>query len=509
MTTATPTLNLRVHARARNEWPSRTWTAAHTALAVGALTLLGLGLRLAIFRGIWLDEAISIHQAQLPFGQMLHELRFTDRLPPLHDAVLWLVVHTFGDGALAVRAPSIAAGVLLVPALFAAGRELYDRRTGLTAALLGAVAPALVWYSQEARPYAFFLLFATLAIWAQVRVLRTSGFLAWTGYTLATAALLWSHYFGILVVAVQQIVFAAAAWQRSRHGQPVRRLLIGCVLTSLALVAALAPLVPMMRDQFAGNQANGLGFQAPSRSDATVTATGGSHPSIYSLLANFVWGVWGYHSNAVMTRLAALWPFGMLVTLLVLGRGRSRRTLYLAALALAPPLMLLVVGLVKPDLFELRYFIASVPVSLLLIARAVSSWPRTPRAHAAAALAVAATLLVGLGDQQLDASNPRLFDFSGALHAVKSEARPGDKVVYAPAYLRDVVGYYAPRVNAKPLGNRPPLPTKHSRTIVLGSFLNQPGPARHVGAAVGFLRYGHRQVAAFSDPGIKVWVFAR
>jgi hypothetical protein len=139
----------------------------------------------------------------------------------------------------------------------------------------------------------------------------------------------------------------------------------------------------------------------------------------------------------------------------------------------------------------------------------VSSWPRTPTAHAAAAALVAVTLLAGLGDQQLDASNPRLFDFSGALTAVKDEARPGDKVVYAPAYLRDVVGYYAPGIDARPLGSKPPLPTRHRRTIVLGSFLNQPGPARKVGAAVGLLKYNHRVVKTIADPGIKVWVFGR
>jgi Dolichyl-phosphate-mannose-protein mannosyltransferase len=507
VSTATPAFDLRPAGLGRAL--DRRWTGAHTVIAVVTLTLLGLGLRLAIFRGIWLDEAISIHQAQLPFGQMLHELRFTDRLPPLHDAVLWVVVHTVGSGQLAVRAPSIVAGVLLIPALFGAGRELYDRRTGLTAALFGALAPALIWYSQEARPYAFFLLFATLAVWAQARVLKRATTVAWAGYTAATAALLWSHYFGILVVGVQQLAFAGVAWQRSRHGRPVRGLLIGCVVTSVVLVAVLLPLVPMMRDQFAGNQASGLGFQAPSRSDAVTPATGGSHPSVYSLLANFVWGVWGYHSNTVMTRLAALWPFGMLITLLVLGRGQSRRTLYLGALALVPPLLLFGVGLVKPDLFELRYFIASVPVLLLLIARAVSSWPRTPTAHAGAAALVAVTLVAGLGDQQLDASNPRLFDFSGALTAVKDEARPGDKVVYAPSYLRDVVGYYAPGIDARPLGSKPPLPTHGRRTIVLGSFLNQPGPARKVGAAVGLLKYKHRVVKTIVDPGIKVWVFGR
>ena len=50
------------------------------------------------------------------------------------------------------------AGTLLIPLLYALGRDLWDRRTGLVAALLGTVAPFLIWYSQEARMYGLFLL---------------------------------------------------------------------------------------------------------------------------------------------------------------------------------------------------------------------------------------------------------------------------------------------------------------------------------------------------------------
>jgi hypothetical protein len=199
----------------------------------------------------------------------------------------------------------------------------------------------------------------------------------------------------------------------------------------------------------------------------------------------------------------------MLTTLLVLGRGRPGRSVYIATLALVPPLLLFLVGLVKPDLFELRYFIASVPLLLLLMARALAHWPRSSATRIGAVALVTATLLAGLGDQQLNASNPRLFDFSGALRHVDHIARPGDAFVYYPAYLRDVVGYYAPHVRARPLGAQPPQPSGGRRVIVLGSFLDEPGPARKVGAAVGQLRYHNRVVRQIKEPGIKVWVFGR
>ena len=136
--------------------------------ALVALTLVALGLRLLIARGLWLDEATTWYQAKLPtLGAMLDDIRTSDVHPPLHHILTWLSVRVAGDGEYALRIPSLAAGVLLVPALYGLGRELWDRRTGLIAAALATCAPILVWYSQEARMYALLLLFGVLAAWAQ------------------------------------------------------------------------------------------------------------------------------------------------------------------------------------------------------------------------------------------------------------------------------------------------------------------------------------------------------
>jgi hypothetical protein len=253
-----------------------------------------------------------------------------------------------------------------------------------------------------------------------------------------------------------------------------------------------------------------MGFQdAPARAATTVGVSGGQAPTVYAFLANFVWALWGYHSDATMTKIAALWPLAMLLVLTLLGRGRSRQTLYLLALALVPALLLFVVGFAKRDLFELRYFIASVPLLLLLCARALTSWPRGRLAHLVVGGAVVATLVAGFADQQFNASNPRLFDFSSTLKKVDSLAKPGDTLVYEPSYLYDVVQYYSPHVRSQRLGAGLPAPRRGHRVIVVGSFLDQPGPARMTGAAVGKLRYGHRHklVAHIEDPGIQAWVF--
>ena len=52
--------------------------------------------------------------------------------------------------------------------------------------------------------YAFVTLFGLLALLTQLRAIRNPSMGNWASYILATAALLWSHYFGLLLIVVQQ-----------------------------------------------------------------------------------------------------------------------------------------------------------------------------------------------------------------------------------------------------------------------------------------------------------------
>jgi hypothetical protein len=76
-----------------------------TALILVAMMVLAIGLRLLASRSLWLDEATSWYETQLPFHRMLEVLRDTDVHPPGYFAVLWATVRGFGDGELALRLP--------------------------------------------------------------------------------------------------------------------------------------------------------------------------------------------------------------------------------------------------------------------------------------------------------------------------------------------------------------------------------------------------------------------
>ena len=479
--------------------PSR-WR--RTALILLGLLAGAIALRLLAGRSLWLDEATSWYETQLPFHRMLEVLRTTDVHPPGYFAVLWATVRGFGDSELALRLPSLLEAAALVPMLFVAGRAMYDRETGLVAAAFGAIAPIVVWYSQEARMYAQLMLLAVVAVWALHQALETRGFRYWFVYALAGAAMAWTHYFALLPLLVFEGAIALSAWQEARAGASVRRLVLGGALATILLLVLAAPLVPFAHDQFAANQAAGKGFNQPTQAGGAVD----NQISLYAALTNGIWGVFGYHSNATMANLTALWPLLLLLALMVLGRGRSRATLLLIAAVLLPTAMLTGLALGQPFLFELRYNITAVPLMLLLGARAATAWPHGALGRRIVVAAAIAALGAGLADQELNGTNPRSYDFEGALQKVDERSGPDDVLMYRPNDLNNLIAYYPPGLRTRRLGERMPAASV-PRVFVLESFFEDPSNGEAVRKALAKLRGERRLVGRFHFSQVEVWEF--
>jgi uncharacterized membrane protein len=463
---------------------------------LAGLILVGLALRLAVPRGIWLDEAISIHQARLSLHDLFSNLYNGDRQPPLYHLTLWLTIRAFGHGEFAVRLPSLIAGTLVIPVLYELGRELYDRRTGLIAAAFAAVSPVLIWYAQEVRMYEFVALFGLLALLTQLRVIRNGTMLNWAAYILATAALLWSHYFGLLLIGVQQLVFVAVLVHRKRNGQPVKALALGFAYSAAVLIMQLVPLLVFAHHQY---QVTSGAAGSPSGTYDLL--------SFYSVLSNMAWALWGYQPDATTVLLAAMWPLFLLGSLVLLGRGGSRQTMSLAVGAIALVVLLIAVSAFDRSLFEVRNFLILVPLVLLLIARLVTGWIRKPRARLLVAGVVILTLLVGLADEQLNKSNPRLFDFRGAIQDIKANAGPNALVLYEPSDMRYVLEYYAPELRSQPFAQAVSARTEGSPVFVLASFQSNKAFFDQTNKVVGQLTFFREFVHRFKTPQTFVWEF--
>ena len=129
--------------------------------------------------------------------------------------------------------------------------------------------------------YALLMLFAVVALWAQVRIFHGGGRLAWVVYVVASVAMVWTQYFGVFQVVVQQPAFAFACYTKFRRKEPVRHLVVPWVISCLAIAALLAPLLPFAFQQFVVNQTGGKGFGGPQQV-GSATAISGNQLNIYS-----------------------------------------------------------------------------------------------------------------------------------------------------------------------------------------------------------------------------------
>ena len=426
--------------------------------------------------------------------------------------MLWTTTRLLGTSELAVRLPSILAGVALVPLLFLAGSLLYSRRVGWVAALLAVPAPLLVWYAQEARMYALFMALAVGAICAQVLAVRFGQPRHWIAYTLCTAALAWTQYFAVLPFLVQQGAFAAILWSRRRERAARRRLLVGWLTSLAAITVLVAPLAVFAAHQATAGASGWLSGSATGGGIAPAQAgmaasDAASGVSVYGVAANLIWALWGYHADITMIRVTALWPLAMLLLLTLLGRGWSRTSTYLMALVAVPLAALAVLDGKVPGAFELRYASTAVPVAVILLARFITAMSRRLLTLVCATALVGGVLVLGLVDQQVNSANPRRYDFSGALARVEREARPGDVIVFAPVYLADVVGYYTPDLTARPLdGGLHGIAKGPGIWVLAASHLEDPEVlAAQVGTALVHLQDSRQLAGHFTTPNVEVW----
>jgi hypothetical protein len=256
------------------------------------------------------------------------------------------------------------------------------------------------------------------------------------------------------------------------------------------------------------NQTAGKGFGGPQQV-GSPTSLSVNHLSIYAALANLIWAVWGYHSNAAMALLAALWPLGMLFALALLGRRRQWVTTLLVAEVVVPGATMFALGMVKRDLFDIRYLSTAVPILFVLLARLVTGIPRRVVAVVAGTSLLVASLLAGLIDQQYNGSNPRVYDFRGALGAIEKQAEPGDVVLYDPIDLQEVVEYYAPHLKLVALGAHPDQPTGHRAVFVVASrsLMDGPTDTATLSRALNELRAHDHQVVHRDFANVQTWEF--
>jgi mannosyltransferase len=207
---------------------------------LAALTLLAAVLRLSTLgaQSFWYDEAFTpVHVLHPSLTATLRSFVHTENTPPLWYVIAWADTRLLGTGEYALRLPSALAGIATVPVAWAIGRELTARRvTAIATAALVAVNPLFVWYSQEARAYALFVLFAALAMLCFLRALHRPSTGRMVAFALSGSLALLSHYFAVF------LLIPMVLWLLWTHADRLRAVMPA--IAALVLVGlALTPLI--------------------------------------------------------------------------------------------------------------------------------------------------------------------------------------------------------------------------------------------------------------------------
>jgi uncharacterized membrane protein len=183
--------------------------AAIVVLAA-AVRFWGLGAQ-----SLWYDEWSTVQGIDRTLPDLLTFVGEREGAPPGYFLVAWFWVRIFGRGDGALRALSALAGTGLVPVVYAIVREAGRGRTAAkVAALLVAVHPLLVWYSQEARPYSMLVLAGGASFLCFLRALRRA---AWTDLLLwgvVSAAAVAVHYFAAFLLLPEAVLLVMAHRRR-------------------------------------------------------------------------------------------------------------------------------------------------------------------------------------------------------------------------------------------------------------------------------------------------------
>jgi hypothetical protein len=220
---------------------------------IGAVVAIGAAVRFYNLggRSLWLDEVISSQATRInSFAELIAWVKADVDQVPAFSTITWLL-RGLGDGEVALRLPSAIAGTLTIVAVYLLAKQIYGFNTALVAALLMALLPFAVWYSQEARAYALLMLVTTLQMLFAYRVKRDGRLVDWSGLTIFSILNLYTHYMALAVTgaayAYLGLCFLMDAFGRRLSVRQVFRAIGSSALIVLAFVPWLKALVTFLR----------------------------------------------------------------------------------------------------------------------------------------------------------------------------------------------------------------------------------------------------------------------
>ncbi|MDY7077922.1 MAG: glycosyltransferase family 39 protein [Chloroflexota bacterium] len=351
---------------------------------------------------------------------------------PLYFFLLRGWVAVAGASEYSMRFFSLVCGVICVPLVYVLGCRLFDRQTGLLAALLVTVSPYLTWYGQEVKMYTLVPALALLAIYGLRRAVEGRGWRWWAVQVVATSLAFYSHILAALLIPVQALL-CLVWWPQ------VRRRWAGALVSLACLTLPYLPLVVWQAPQVL--QVRETGFYQYSLGEMVEILLNGWSLGITS--RGWPWGaalmgalaVWGLVSSLFHSPHLSPNRKGVRA-------GRNRLVL---VCWLATPLLAVWFVSLRQPLFTDRYLIWTAPAFYMLVALGLAAligfgnWGRW-----VAVFLMSVVLVFDGVNLWQQAVEPLKSDFRAAAAYVADHHSSGELIIFQIPHSRYTFDYYFP-----------------------------------------------------------------
>lgn len=224
-----------------------TQTLLIVILLLGAfLRVYGLG-----DESFWLDESETVKSTEytVPYLIKMSYINLT-LLPqyfevgglPLYHVLIHYWNKIFGLSEFNLRLFSALFGILSIYLIFLVGKFLFNSQVSLIASFIFAINHQQIYFSQEARLYSMLVALTLLSALSLLHALRTNKNLYWGVFVIATASLLYTHYFTFFILLFQGL-FILMYWKK------YKALVKKMIFSGIAIFLLYLPWIPALFKQ--------------------------------------------------------------------------------------------------------------------------------------------------------------------------------------------------------------------------------------------------------------------
>lgn len=294
------------------------------------------------------DELFSVQAAGGSFSH-LTAVSLQDRThPPLHLFLLFFWMKAWGNSEASARTLSVLASLFFLLIVYEIARRWMKEWPALLVVALCSVSPFFVYFGQQARPYAFIALFASLTVFLLLKCREEPARRTWEiAYGASCAALMYTQYIGALLLLPQFAVFAFP--KSSRRTRILVCGLVGMLSILLWIFVLGRNLLPAQ-----GKLQENIGWIP--------------RPSLFSLVDLYV-SLFGWLPMEGSTRVLLLLSLLSLASIALKYRSIDRATLFLLlSLAILQPLVLFLFSVFGPiSIWATRQVIGSAIFTICLL----------------------------------------------------------------------------------------------------------------------------------------------